>query len=103
MRSTILLLIGLAAITTPVHSQGLTKSECDELVMAITELSRAAAGMQIHVENMNVAALRAGGDKVVVAVQRLEEARKHLISALSEFTLAAKDVGQAVPPAMCPQ
>jgi hypothetical protein len=103
MRSTILLLIGLAATTIPVHAQPLTKSECDEVVMAMTEISRAAAGMLIHVENMNVAPLRTGGDKVVVTVQRLEEARKNLISALSEFTLAAKEVGQAVPAAMCPQ
>ena len=103
MRSTILLLIGLATTATPVHAQVLTKSECDEVVIGITELSRAAAGMLIHVENMNVAALRAGGEKVTAAVQRLEEARKNLISALSEFTLAAKNVGQAVPAEMCPR
>jgi hypothetical protein len=57
--------------------------------------------MLIHVENMNVGALKGGGDKVMVAVQRLEGARKELIPALSEFALAAKDVGQVVA-AMCP-
>ena len=31
MRFIILLLIGLAATTTPVHAQGLSKSECDEV------------------------------------------------------------------------
>src|SRR5215210_9602332 len=97
MRSTILLLIGLAATTTPVHAQGLTRSECDEVVMAISEISRAAGGMLIHVENMNLATLRSGDEKLTLAVTRLEEARKSLISGLSEFTLAAKDVGQAVP------
>jgi hypothetical protein len=100
MRFTILLLLGLTATTMPVRSQGLSRSECDEVVMAITELSRAAAGMLIHVENMNVVPLRAGGDKVAVPVQRLEDARKDLIPALSEFALAAKDVAQGVP-ALC--
>ena len=103
MRSTILLVIGLVAAATPLNAQPLTKSECDEVAMGITEISRAAAGLQVHVENMNVAALRAGGEKVTVAVKRLEEARKNLISALSDFALAAKDVGQAVQAAMCPQ
>jgi hypothetical protein len=102
MHLVIFLAIGLIATTMPVRSQGLTKSGCDEVVMTITELSRAAAGMLIHVENMNLAPLRAGGDKVVVPVQHLEEARKNLIPALSEFALAAKDLGQVVP-AMCPQ
>ena len=50
----ILIVIGLTATTTPLRSQGLTKSGCDEVVMTITELSRAAAGMLIHVENMNL-------------------------------------------------
>ena len=63
MRSITLLLVGLAAATTPVQAQGLTKFECDEVVMAITEISRAAAGLLIHVENRNVAALRAGGSE----------------------------------------
>ena len=101
MRSTLLLVVALAASTTPVHSQALTKSECDEAVMAINEISRTAAGLFIHVENINVAPLRVGADKVMVLVERLEEAREHLLPALSEFALAAKDLGQVVP-AMCP-
>ena len=101
MRFTLVLFLALTATTMPVRSQGASKSECDEVVLAITELARAAAGMLVHVENMNVVPLRAGGDKVVVPVQRLEAARKDLIPALSEFALAAKDVGQAVP-ALCP-
>ena len=101
MRSTLLLMVGLV-LTMPAHAQPLSKSECDEVVMGLTELSRAAAGMLVHVENMNVGVLRARGDKMIVAVQRLEEGRKNLIPALSEFALAAKEVGHAVP-AMCPK
>jgi hypothetical protein len=37
------------------------------------------------------------------SIPQRREARKSLILALSEFTLAAKEVGQAVPAAMCPQ
>jgi hypothetical protein len=102
MRFTTLFVIGLTATTMPVRSQSLSRSECEQVVTALTELSRASAGMLIHVENMNVAPLRAGGDKVVVPVQRLEEARKNLIPPLSEFALATKDVGQVVT-AMCRQ
>jgi hypothetical protein len=58
--------------------------------------------MLVHVENMNVAALKVRGDNRMVAVQRLEGARKELIPALSEFAVAAKDVGQVIA-AMCPQ
>ena len=103
MRITLLLVVvGLVSVTMPAHAQPLTKSECDEVVMGLTELSRAAAGLLVHVENMNVSPLRAGGETVSTAVQRLELARKNVISALSEFTLASKEVGQAVPAAMCP-
>ena len=101
MHLILLVVIGLTATTMPLRSQGLTKSGCEEVVTTITELSRAAAGMLIHVENMNLAPLRAGGDKVVVPVQHLEDARKNLIPALSEFALAARDLGQVVP-AVCP-
>ncbi len=52
---------------------------------------------------MSIAGLRAGGEKVTLLVQRLDETRKNLISALSDFTLAAKDLGQAVSAEMCPQ
>ena len=91
----------LIATTLPVCSQPLTKAECDEFVLGITEISRAAAGMLVHVENMNVATLRSGSEKVLIPVKHLEEARKSLVVALSEFTLAAKEVGQAVSGEMC--
>ena len=51
-------------VTMPAQAQSLTKSECDEVVMGLTELSRAAAGLLVHVENMNVSPLRAGGETV---------------------------------------
>ena len=38
---------------------------------------------------------------MVVPVQHLEEARKNLVPALSEFALAARELGQVVP-AVCP-
>jgi hypothetical protein len=61
MRFTTLFVIGLTATTVPVRSQSLSRFECDQVVTALTELSRASAGMLIRVENMNVAPLRAGG------------------------------------------
>ena len=51
MHLILLVVLGLTATTMPLRSQGLTKSGCDEVVTTITELSRAAAGMLIHVEN----------------------------------------------------
>ena len=66
MRITLLLvLVGLVSVTMPAHAQPLTKSECDEVVMGLTELSRAAAGLLVHVENTNVSPLRAGGETVI--------------------------------------
>src|SRR5215217_4103402 len=92
----------LTAATLPVCSQPLTKAECDEFVSGITEISRAAAGMLVHVENMNTATLKSGSDKVTIPVTHLDEARKLLVVALSEFTLAAKEVGKAVSDEVCP-
>ena len=103
MRAFNLALAALVAATLPVRSQPLTKGECDEFVSGITEISRAAAGMLVHVENINTATLKSGSDKVAVPVKHLDEASKLLIVALSEFTLAAKEVGQAVGQEMCPR
>ena len=103
MRAVIVALVGLSAIARPAYAQPLTKAECDEFVMGITELSRATAGMLLHVENINTASLMRGSDKVTVPLQRFEDARKVLISALTEFSLAAKEVGQAFPAEMCPR
>jgi len=103
MRTFTLAFAALTTATLPVCSQPLTKAECDEFVSGITEISRAAAGMLVHVENMNTATLKPGTDKVAVPVKHLDEARKLLVVALSEFTLAAKEVGQAVSEKMCPR
>ena len=103
MRAFTLAFVALTAATLPVCSQPLTKTECDEFVSGISEISRAAAGMLVHVENMSTAALKSGSDKVTLPVKHLDEARKLLVVALSEFTLAAKEVGQAVSEEMCPR
>ena len=103
MRAAVVALVGLSAITLPAYAQPLTKAECDEFVMGITELARATAGMLLEVENMNTATLMRGSEKVTVPLRRLDDARKVLISALAEFSLAAKEVGQAFPAEMCPQ
>jgi hypothetical protein len=49
------------------------------------------------VEGLGREASKAGSSK------HLDEARKLLVVALSEFTLAAKEVGQAVSEEMCPR
>src|SRR5215203_5595647 len=103
MRAFNLALAALVAATLPIRSQPLTKGECDEFVSGITEISRAAAGMLVHVENMNTAALKSGSDKVAAPVKHLDDARNLLVVALSEFTLAAKEVGQAVSNELCPR
>ena len=79
MRAFNLALAALIAATLPVRSQPLPKGECDEFVSGITEISRAAAGMLIHVENMNTGTLKSGSDKVAEPVKHLDEARKLLI------------------------
>lgn len=103
MRAAFVALVGLSVSALPAFAQPLTKAECDEFIMGITELSRATAGMLIHVENINTATLMRGSEKVTVPLRRFEDARRVLISALAEFSLAAKEVGQAFPAEMCSQ
>ncbi len=103
MRAFTLAFAALNAATLPVCSQTLTKAQCDEFVAGLSEISRATAGMLVHVENMNTATLRLDNDKVSRPVKHLDEARKLLVVALSDFTLAAKEVGQAVSEEICPR
>ena len=79
MRITLLpVLVAFVSVTLPAQAQPLTKSECDEVVMGLTELARASRGAACpRRDTLTSPSLRAGGETVRTAVQRLELARKN--------------------------